>query len=86
MQRLKGQCCDLQSYLVITFEVYYKLFSPRKFCFYVLEDKDIINFLNNISYTGTYQDFAPMLTGKYFDADKWAELFSKAGAQFVIFF
>lgn len=57
--------------------------SSVDFCFRVTEDKDVLNFLKNISYTGTYKDFAPMFTGENFDADKWAELFAKAGAQFV---
>lgn len=30
-----------------------------------------------------YKDFIPMFTGEKFDADEWAELFSKAGAQFA---
>lgn len=61
-------------------------FLQNNVLFYVLEDKEVMNYLKNISYTGTYQDFAPMLTGENFDADKWAELFAQAGAQFVSFF
>jgi len=30
-----------------------------------------------------YKDFIPMFTAEKFDADKWAELFKKAGAQFA---
>jgi alpha-L-fucosidase len=30
-----------------------------------------------------YKDFIPMFTGDKFDADEWAELFHKAGAQFA---
>jgi alpha-L-fucosidase len=30
-----------------------------------------------------YKDFIPMFTGEKFDADEWAELFSKAGARFA---
>ncbi|MFI3286210.1 MAG: alpha-L-fucosidase [Rikenellaceae bacterium] len=30
-----------------------------------------------------YKDFIPMFTAKKFDADKWAKLFKKAGAQFA---
>ncbi|NLN05684.1 MAG: alpha-L-fucosidase [Clostridiaceae bacterium] len=30
-----------------------------------------------------YKDFIPMFKGEKFDADEWAELFRKAGAQFV---
>lgn len=29
----------------------------------------------------TYQDFAPMFTAEFFDADKWAKLFVKSGAK-----
>ncbi|XP_068629785.1 putative alpha-L-fucosidase [Battus philenor] len=32
----------------------------------------------------TYQDFAPMFKGEFFDASKWAELFHKSGARYVI--
>lgn len=51
----------------------------------VLEDKEIMNFVKNINYTGTYEDFATKFTGEHFDPEKWAELFAKAGAQFVYF-
>jgi alpha-L-fucosidase len=30
-----------------------------------------------------YKDFIPMFTAEHFDADEWAELFKKAGAQFA---
>lgn len=31
-----------------------------------------------------YKDFIPMFRGERFDADKWAELFADAGAQYVV--
>jgi alpha-L-fucosidase len=31
-----------------------------------------------------YQDFAPHFTAELFDADKWAEIFQKAGAKYVV--
>ncbi len=31
-----------------------------------------------------YQDFAPMFKAEYFNPDKWAELFQKAGAKYVV--
>ncbi|MHA6246918.1 alpha-L-fucosidase [Pontibacter sp. CAU 1760] len=32
----------------------------------------------------TYQDFAPMFKAEYFDPDKWADLFQKSGAKYVV--
>lgn len=31
-----------------------------------------------------YKDFIPMLTAERFDADEWAELFSEAGARYIV--
>ncbi len=32
----------------------------------------------------TYQDFAPMFKAEYFNPDKWADLFQKSGAKYVV--
>ncbi|MFC3197200.1 alpha-L-fucosidase [Parapedobacter deserti] len=32
----------------------------------------------------TYRDFAPMFKAEHFDAGKWADLFSRAGAKYVV--
>lgn len=32
----------------------------------------------------TYRDFAPLFKAELFDADEWAELFSRAGARYII--
>ena len=32
----------------------------------------------------TYRDFAPMFKAEHFDADKWADLFNRAGAKYVV--
>jgi alpha-L-fucosidase len=31
-----------------------------------------------------YKDFIPMFTAQYFDADKWVDLFKKAGAKYIV--
>jgi alpha-L-fucosidase len=31
-----------------------------------------------------YKDFIPMFTAKYFDVDKWVDLFKKAGAKYIV--
>lgn len=32
----------------------------------------------------TYQDFAPQFKAEFFDPDRWAEIFKKAGARYVV--
>ncbi|KOB75665.1 Alpha-L-fucoside fucohydrolase [Operophtera brumata] len=32
----------------------------------------------------TYQEFAPMFTAEFFDADRWAKLFAKSGAKYIV--
>lgn len=45
----------------------------------------LIEFMNKHYKPGfTYQDFAPMFTAELFDADQWADIFSRAGARYVI--
>lgn len=53
--------------------------------FCILGEPDVLEFLKNKSYTGTYEDFASKFKAESFEPDKWAELFAKAGAQFVQF-
>ncbi|CAH2268887.1 tissue alpha-L-fucosidase isoform X2 [Pararge aegeria] len=48
-------------------------------------DNKSIEFMNKNYPPGfTYQDFAPMFTAEFFDADAWASLFYKAGAKYII--
>ena len=47
--------------------------------------KDAVAFMkDNYRPDFTYQDFAPMLTAEFFDADKWMDIFEKAGARSVL--
>lgn len=50
-------------------------------------DRNMLDFMYN-NYTGDfkYADFAPLFKAEAFDPEVWAELFSDAGAQFVLFF
>lgn len=52
---------------------------------YLLGDEDVVNFTKYNNYS-TYEEFAQNLTGESFDPNEWAELFYKAGAQFVSIF
>lgn len=47
-------------------------------------DKNMLDFMYK-NYTGDfkYADFAPLFKAEAFEPEVWAELFSKAGAQFV---
>ncbi|XP_072943707.1 alpha-L-fucosidase-like [Epargyreus clarus] len=48
-------------------------------------NKDIEDFMNKTYPPGfTYQEFAPLFKGEFFDPNAWAELFSKAGAKYVV--
>ncbi|XP_026329130.1 tissue alpha-L-fucosidase-like [Hyposmocoma kahamanoa] len=52
--------------------------------FWRFGEPDVLEYLQNISYTGTYEDFASNFKAESFEPDKWAELFAKSGAQYVV--
>ncbi|KAJ0180397.1 hypothetical protein K1T71_003801 [Dendrolimus kikuchii] len=46
---------------------------------------DCFNFMyKNYPPGFTYQEFAPMFTGEFFDANEWAQLFEKSGAKYIV--
>lgn len=51
--------------------------------FSVLGDREVLEFINNEKYNGTYKEFANSFTAELFEPEAWAELFARAGAKFV---
>lgn len=50
------------------------------------QNEEVVSFVNqNYRPGSTYQEFAEQLTGEFFNATEWAELFKKAGAKYVVF-
>ncbi|CAN7984502.1 unnamed protein product, partial [Ixodes hexagonus] len=50
-----------------------------------LKDKDIEDFMKRNYEPGfTYPEFAPQFTAQLFDPDRWADLFYKSGARYVV--
>lgn len=48
--------------------------------------EDVVDFIKENYRPGfTYQEFAPELTGEFFNATEWASLFQRSGAKYVVF-
>lgn len=51
----------------------------------VTREPACVEFMKNNYRPGfAYQDFAPQFTAEFFDPDRWADIFSRAGARYVV--
>lgn len=60
-------------------------FSSRRWYWQKEERPEFVNFMkNNYPPDFKYEDFAPLFTAKFFNANQWADILQASGAKYVV--